>query len=146
MRPIEILLVEDNPGDILLTQKAFERARILNQLSVVRDGESALDYLHQRSPYEDAARPELILLDINLPQVNGQEVLREIKSHPTLRRIPVIMLTSSERERDIANSYDAHANSYITKPPKLDQLAAAMERIDQYWFALVRRAKAEDEV
>lgn len=137
--PVDILLVEDNEGDILLARKAFERTKVLNALHVVRDGEAALDFLNQRGEHADAPRPDLVLLDINLPKLDGHEVLAEIKASPDLRRIPVVMLTSSDRPSDIEASYAAHANSYITKPPDLSKLAEAVKSLEEYWFVLVKR-------
>ena len=141
MKPVEILLVEDNPGDVLLTRKAFERSKIANTLSVVTDGHEALEYLYRRGEYADAARPDLVLLDINLPRVSGQEVLETVKQDPVLCTIPVVMLTSSDRELDVLAAYASHANSYVSKPPDLRQLADAVSGLEQYWFMLVRRPK-----
>ncbi len=139
---VDILLIEDNPGDVLLTKKAFERSRLPNRLHVVSDGEAALDFIHQRGAHENAPRPALILLDINLPKVDGHEVLREIKGTPNLRQIPIVMLTSSDAKEDVAASYEAHANSYVTKPPSLHDLTEAVRELEDYWFTLVKRPGA----
>jgi CheY-like chemotaxis protein len=142
---VDILLVEDNPGDVLLTKKAFERSRLLNRLHVVSDGEAALDFIHQRGVHKQAPRPALILLDINLPKVDGHEVLQEIKATPSLRQIPIVMLTSSEAPEDVTASYEAHANSYVTKPPTLSDLTNAVRELEDYWFALVKRPESPHE-
>jgi CheY-like chemotaxis protein len=138
---VEILLVEDNPGDVVLTRAALQECRVANSLTVVNDGEQALAYLFGRPPYEDRVVPDLVLLDINIPRINGLEVLEQVKSDERLRRIPVIMLTSSNRERDIATAYDSHANSYINKPPSLPELVVALQSLEDFWFVLVRRPK-----
>ncbi len=134
----EILLVEDNPGDILLAQKAMERAEIFNKLQVVQDGEAALEFL-KRIGQEGYPCPQLILLDINVPKLSGLEVLRFIKQSAHLRHIPVVMLTSSEAERDISAAYDLHANSFISKPLDLASLVAIMSDLKHYWFNVVLR-------
>ncbi|MEM9067685.1 MAG: response regulator [Myxococcota bacterium] len=139
MARFDVLLVEDNPGDIKLTQKAFEKSAPASTLHVVTDGEIALNYIFQRPPFEEAPRPDLVLLDINLPKVGGAEVLRAVKSDSDLRRIPVVMLTSSDREADVRNAYDLHANSYVTKPPSFGQLVELVEHLQEYWFGVVRR-------
>ena len=137
-RPIEILLVDDNPGDVALTRRALERCKISNVLNVVADGESAIAYLKHRDGYEDAATPQLIMLDLNLPGMDGREVLEAIKSDVALRGIPVVVMTSSLAEEDIARSYDSHANCYITKPIDIEGFKRAVEAIDQFWFSIVR--------
>lgn len=142
---VQILLVEDNPGDVLLTRKAFERSRLVNRLEVVGDGEAALDYLYRRGEFTDAKVPDLVLLDINLPKLDGHEVLAVIKNDPTLRSLPVIMLTGSDREADVLASYEQHANAYMTKPPDLTKLVDAMRTLEAYWFAMVRRPRRHDE-
>src|SRR5690348_12853241 len=114
--PIEILLVEDNPGDVRLTQEVVRDSKLINRLWTVQDGEQATDFLKRRSPYADAVRPDLILLDLNLPRKDGRQLLAEIKADPDLRRIPVVILTSSQAEEDILKTYDLHANCYVTKP------------------------------
>ena len=118
---IQVLLVEDNPGDVRLTKEALKEGKLLNQLSVVGDGVEALSFLRKQGIYADAPQPELILLDLNLPKKDGREVLAEIKADPNLRRIPVVVLTTSSSEEDILKIYDLHANCYITKPVDLEQ-------------------------
>ena len=136
--PIEILLVEDNPGDIRLTQEALKEGRIHNNLNVVRDGISALDYLQQKGAYTKATRPDLILLDLNLPKMDGREVLAKIKSDPRLKRIPVVILTTSKNEEDILKTYNLHANCYITKPVDLEQFFEVVRSIEDFWLTIVR--------
>ncbi|MGH1343966.1 MAG: response regulator [Nannocystales bacterium] len=138
VRAAEILLVEDNPGDILLTRKAFKSSKVLNTLHVVTDGRSALEFLRRQGKFPDAPRPDLILLDINLPGLDGHEVLAAIKDDDELCQVPVVMLTSSEQERDISASYRHHANSYICKPPSLAGLSSVLNTLQDYWFAVVR--------
>ncbi|HVL66947.1 MAG TPA: response regulator [Vicinamibacterales bacterium] len=135
---IEILLVEDNPGDVRLTQEMLREARVANRLSVATDGEQALDYLHGRPPFDAVRRPDLVLLDLNLPKKNGQEVLAEIKQHPELRRIPVVVLTTSRAEEDILRSYDLHANCYVTKPVDLPQFMTVVQSIEDFWLTVVK--------
>ena len=137
-RMVEILLVEDNPGDVRLTIEAMKEARVLNNLSVVADGVEALDFLNRRGPYQKAPRPDLILLDLNLPRKDGREVLREIKMDPHLLRIPVVVLTTSEAEQDILRSYDLHANCYITKPVDLDQFLEVVRTVEGFWLSIVK--------
>ena len=137
-RPIGILLVEDNPGDICLTQEALKEAKILNHLSVVEDGEEAMAFLRREGKHADAARPDLVLLDLNLPKKDGREVLAEIKGDEHLRRIPVVMLTSSDAEEDILKSYDLHVNCYITKPVELDQFVTVVKSIEDFWLSIVK--------
>jgi CheY-like chemotaxis protein len=134
----EILLVEDNPSDVLLTQIAMRECKMANHLQVVVDGEQALAYLRRQGRYDDAPRPDLVLLDLNLPRVDGREVLREIKADPELRSIPVVVLTTSDAERDVFQSYDLHANAYITKPVDMDQFVRIVRGLDDFWFGLVR--------
>jgi CheY-like chemotaxis protein len=138
MRPIEILLVEDNPGDVRLTQEALGEAKVRNNLAVVRDGEEALGYLRRQPPFEEAVRPDLVLLDLNLPRKDGREVLAEIKADPELRRLPVVVLTTSSAEKDILESYNLHANCYITKPVDLDQFVSIVASIEDFWLTIVR--------
>lgn len=135
---IEILLVEDNPGDVRLTKEALKEGKILNNLSVVPDGVEAMAFLRKESPYENAPRPELILLDLNLPKKDGREVLAEIKKDPGLKMIPVVVLTSSEAEQDIVKSYNLHANCYITKPVDLDQFIEVVQSVEHFWLAIVK--------
>lgn len=137
-RPIEILMIEDNPGDVRLARENLKEAKISNRLNVVADGAEALAYLRQEGRYAEAARPDLILLDLNLPRKNGQEVLAELKSDEKLRRIPVVVLTSSEAEEDIIKAYDLHVNSYVTKPVNLDQFIRVIRSIEDFWLAIVR--------
>ena len=137
-RPIEILMVEDNPGDVRLAQEALKSNKIKNNLHVCHDGEEALDFLNRRHGYEDKVRPDLILLDLNLPKVDGRQVLEEIKEDPALRRIPVVVLTSSEADEDILSSYDLHANSYITKPVNFDRFIQVVNSIEDFWLTVVK--------
>lgn len=137
-RQIEILLVEDNQGDVLLTREAFKEAEVLNHLSVVNDGVEALAYLRQQAPFSDSVRPDLILLDLNLPRKDGREVLAELKADEHLREIPVVVLTTSQAETDIAQVYRAQANCYITKPVDLDQFVRAVRSIESFWLTLAK--------
>jgi len=137
-QPIEVLLVEDDPGDELMTREAFEDNKIGNTLHVVRDGQEALDFLYRRGAHEGAARPDLILLDLNLPKYDGRQVLEKIKSDPDLAHIPVVVLTTSSAEEDILRSYKLHANAYVTKPVDLDQFIAAVRQIDDFFVTVVR--------
>jgi CheY-like chemotaxis protein len=135
---IDVLLVEDDPGDALMTQEAFEHHKIRNQLHVVRDGIEALQFLRHEEPYEDAPRPGLILLDLNLPKMDGREVLAEIKADATLRPIPVVVLTTSEAEEDILRSYNLHANAYVTKPVDFDRFIEVVRQIDDFFVTVVK--------
>jgi len=137
-KPVEILLVEDNPGDVKLTEKAFEKARLSNDLHVVNDGVEALEFLYQRGEYEGVPRPDLVLLDLNLPRKPGEEVLEEIKADEDLKRIPVVILTSSEAEEDVLQTYDMHANAYLTKPVSFDGFTEVVQKIEGFWFSVVR--------
>lgn len=143
--PADILLVEDNPGDIRLTQEAFKEGQIDNTLHVVKDGIEALDFLFQRNEYTDAPRPDIILLDLNLPRKNGDEVLEEIRDEPDLRRIPVMVLTSSEAQEDVVRSYDLCANAYLTKPVDPDQFIEVVRTFEQFWLSIVRLPDYDDE-
>jgi CheY-like chemotaxis protein len=134
---VEILLVEDNPGDVRLTQEALRESKLHNNLSVARDGVEALAFLRREDPYATAPRPDLILLDLNLPRKDGREVLAEIKSDPHLRAIPVVVLTTSQAEQDIAQSYNLHANCYVTKPVDLEQFITVVQSIEGFWFSIV---------
>lgn len=136
--PIEVLLVEDDPGDVLMTQEAFEDYKIANKLNVVTNGEDALAYLRKEGAFADAATPDLVLLDLNLPRVDGREVLREVKSDPALRRIPIVVLTTSGAEQDVLASYDLHANAFVRKPVDFDQFVAAIRAIDDFFITVVR--------
>lgn len=135
---ISILLVEDNPGDVRLIQEIFQDGKIFNKLEVARDGEQALNYLHRQGIYQDAPVPDLILLDLNLPKKNGNEVLEEIKADENLRRIPVIILTASKAEEDIARAYDHYANCYLTKPIDLNQFINVVQEIKTFWLSIVQ--------
>ncbi|MGN2636701.1 response regulator [Nocardia takedensis] len=137
-RPIDILLVEDDPGDELMTREAFEDNRIGNTLHVAHDGEEALEFLYRQGRYADVPRPDLILLDLNLPKYDGRQVLEKIKSDPDLAHIPVVVLTTSSAEEDILRSYKLHANAYVTKPVDLDQFIAAIKQIDDFFVQVVR--------
>lgn len=137
-RPVEFLLVEDNPGDVRLTREALKESKVRNNLNVLGDGLSALDYLYRKGPYAGSPRPDLILLDLNLPRVDGREVLSKIKSDPDLRRIPVVIITSSEAEQDILKSYDLHVNCYVTKPVDLDQFIKVVQSIESFWLTIVK--------
>ncbi len=135
---IEILLVEDNPSNVELTVTAFEDCKIPNKINVACNGEEALDYLYKRKAFANAARPDVILLDLNLPRQNGQEILQIIKSDPALKSIPVVILTSSEAERDILKSYNLHANCYIIKPVDAEKFLLIARSIENFWFGVVR--------
>lgn len=135
---IEILLVEDNPGDVRLTMEALKESKICNSLNVVADGVEAIAYLRQTGKYINAPRPDLILLDLNLPKKDGREVLTDIKSDDHLKRIPVVILTTSEAEQDILKAYELNANCYITKPVDLDQFIKVIKSINDFWLSIVR--------
>ena len=137
MNHIDILLVEDSPADVLITREAFAEFKIVNTLYVVEDGVEAMAFLKQDGKYASVPRPDLILLDLNLPRKNGREVLAEIKSDPKLKSIPVVILTTSNSERDILQAYDQHANCYIVKPVGFDNFVEAMKTIRQFWFSVV---------
>ena len=138
-RPVEILLAEDNLGDVKLTEKALEKGKVLNNLHVVSDGVEALAFLRQDGEYNDAPRPDLLLLDLNMPRKGGQEVLKEMKSDESLRRIPVVVLTSSEAEEDIIESYDLHANAYLTKPVDFDGFVDIVSSVEEFFLTVVKR-------
>jgi CheY-like chemotaxis protein len=135
---IDILLVEDNPGDVRLTREALKEAKVRNNLHVVEDGEAAMAYLHKVNGNADSPRPDLILLDLNLPKKDGREVLEEIKADDKLKRIPVVVLTTSQAEEDIVRTYDLHANCYVTKPVDLDQFINIVKSIEDFWLTIVR--------
>jgi CheY-like chemotaxis protein len=137
-QPIEVLLVEDDPGDVLMTQEAFKDYKIANRLSVVTNGEDAIAYLRKLGRFADVATPDLVLLDLNLPRRDGREVLREVKTDPELRRIPVVVLTTSDAEQDVLASYDLHANAYVRKPVDFEQFVAAVRGIDDFFITVVR--------
>ncbi len=135
---IEILLVEDSAADVRLTIEALKEAKVANRLSVVDDGVKAMDFLHQRDGYTDAPRPDLILLDLNLPRKDGREVLEEIKADPGLRRIPIVVLTTSSAHDDILRAYELHANCYITKPVDFRQFMVVVKAIEDFWLTIVK--------
>jgi CheY-like chemotaxis protein len=137
-QPIEILLVEDNPGDVRLIMEAFKNAKVYNNIQVQMDGESAVQFLLKQGEYKDAPRPDLILLDLNLPKKDGREVLNIIKQDKNLKPIPVVILTTSTAEEDIIDTYNKHANSYITKPVDLDQFFQVVESIQDFWLSIVK--------
>jgi len=138
LRPVEILLVEDNPGDVRLTTEVLKDAKLCNNIHVVGDGVEAIDFLRRRGNRSGAVRPDLILLDLNLPRMDGREVLEEIKGDPDLRHIPVVVLTTSSAEQDILKSYSLHANCYITKPVDLEQFSKVVSSIEEFWFSIVK--------
>jgi chemotaxis family two-component system response regulator Rcp1 len=135
---VNVLLVEDNPGDVRLTIEALKGLKLYNELNVVNDGVEAMAFLRQEGIYANAPRPDLVLLDLNLPRKDGREVLEEIKSDPDLKRIPVVVLTTSSNERDILESYNLHANCYITKPVDLGQFLIIVQSIQNFWFSIVK--------
>jgi CheY-like chemotaxis protein len=137
-QPIEILLVEDNPGDVRLIMEAFKNAKVCNNIQVQMDGESAVQFLLRQDEFKDAPRPDLILLDLNLPKKDGREVLNIIKQDKNLKPIPVVILTTSTAEEDIIDTYNKHANSYITKPVDLDQFFQVVESIQDFWLSIVK--------
>ena len=136
-RAIEILMVEDNPGDVRLTREALKGAKVWNQVHVVEDGVAALDYLYRRPPYEAVHRPDLILLDLNLPRMDGREVLAIVKSDPSLKLIPIVVLTTSQAEEDVLRAYHLNANCYVTKPVDLHQFNRIVQVIEQFWLTVV---------
>ena len=136
--PIEVLLIEDDPGDVLLIQEAFDFNKVHNNLNIVRDGEQALAYLRREGEYAGAARPDLVLLDLNLPRKDGREVLQEVKSDEVLRTIPIVVLTTSEAEEDVLRSYQLHANAYVTKPVDFDRFVSIVRQIDDFFVSVVR--------
>jgi CheY-like chemotaxis protein len=136
-RPIEILLVEDNAGDVRLVKEALEENKFLNNLHVARDGVEAMKFLHKEGEYANAVRPDLILLDLNLPKKDGREVLAEVKGDEDLKRIPVVIMTISKAEEDILKTYNLHANCYITKPIDLDQFIKVVKSVESFWLAIV---------
>jgi CheY-like chemotaxis protein len=136
--PIEVLLVEDDPGDVLMTREAFEDHKVRNRLNVVSDGVDALAYLRREEPFQGAARPDLILLDLNLPRRDGREVLAEIKNDASLRQIPVVVLTTSAADEDVLRSYQLHANAYVTKPVDFERFVSVVKQIDDFFISVVR--------
>ena len=135
---VQILLVEDNPGDVRLTQEALKEAKFRNTVQVVGDGVEALAYLRQQGKYSAATRPHMVMLDLNMPRMDGREVLEAIKKDPDLRRIPVVVLTSSEAETDIARAYELYANCYVTKPVDIDHFLQVVKSIEEFWVEIVR--------
>ncbi|HEU4490016.1 MAG TPA: response regulator [Jiangellales bacterium] len=138
LRAIEVLLIEDDPGDVLMTREAFEDAKVANNLYVVSDGEDALAFLRREGAHAQVPRPDLVLLDLNLPRVDGREVLEQIKNDPELRSIPVVVLTTSESEDDIVHSYSLHANAYVTKPVDFDRFHQVVRQIDDFFVSVVK--------
>ena len=137
-RVIEVLLVEDDPGDVLMTKEAFEDYKLVNQLHVVNDGTEAMAFLRREGEHADKPRPDLVLLDLNLPRMDGREVLQAIKSDPDLASIPVVVLTTSEAEEDVLRSYSLHANAYVTKPVDFDRFIQVVRQIDDFFVTVVR--------
>jgi len=137
-KPVEVLLVEDNPGDVRLTLEALKDGKVNNHLSVVGDGVEALAFLRREEKYADAPRPDLVLLDLNLPKKDGRDVLAEIKKDEDLKRIPVVVLTTSKAEEDILKTYDLHANCYVTKPVDFDQFVMVVKSVEDFWFTVVK--------
>jgi CheY-like chemotaxis protein len=135
---VDVLLVEDDPGDVVLIKEAFEYNKVHNSLHVVSDGVEALDFLYRRNGHEGAPRPDLVLLDLNLPRKDGREVLEEVKADPDLRTIPIVVLTTSEAEEDILRSYDLHANAYVTKPVDFDRFIEVVRHIDDFFVTVVK--------
>lgn len=138
IKPVEILLVEDNPGDVRLTKEALKESKIYNNLHTVYDGVEAMDFLLKKGKYKKAKKPDLILLDLNLPKKDGREVLAEVKEENNLRRIPVVILTTSEADEDIMKTYNLHANCYITKPVDMNQFIKVVKSIGDFWFSIVK--------
>ena len=137
-QPIEVLLVEDDPGDVLLIQEAFADNKLVNNLNIVNDGEQALAYLRREGEYAEAPRPDLVLLDLNLPRKDGREVLQEVKTDESLCTIPVVVLTTSEAEEDVLRSYQLHANAYVPKPVDFDRFVSIVRQIDDFFVSVVR--------
>ena len=136
--PVEILLVEDDPGDVLMTREALQDSKLLHSLQVLDNGEEAVRYLRRESPYADVDRPDLVILDLNLPRLDGRELLSIIKTDPELRRIPCVVLTTSDAEEDVLRSYDLHANAFVTKPVDFAAFAKVVRQIDEFFFTIVR--------
>jgi two-component system, chemotaxis family, response regulator Rcp1 len=142
VRPIDILLVEDNPGDIRLTQETLTDSKMHNNVIVVNNGEEALAYLYRRGLYRDSVRPDLIILDLNLPKKGGHEVLEQVKEDSELKHIPIVILTSSKAEEDILKTYNLHANCYVTKPLDLEQFCTVVNTIESFWLSIVKLPKS----
>ena len=136
-RPIEILLVEDNPGDVRLTKEALKEGKVYSNLHTVKDGVEAMEFLRKKGKYKDVPRPDIILLDLNLPKKDGREVLQEIKTDEALKRIPVVVLTTSKAEEDVVRTYNLHANCYVTKPVDLEKFMVVVKTIDSFWLTVV---------
>jgi CheY-like chemotaxis protein len=141
--PVEILLAEDNPNDIELTRKAFEDGKMLNNLHVVEDGVEAIKYLRQQGEYEDAPRPDIVLLDLEMPRKGGLEVLEDMEKDPMLKKLPVVVLTSSEAEQDVVESYEHNANAYLTKPVGYQAFQDIVRQIEEFWFEIVKLPPSE---
>jgi CheY-like chemotaxis protein len=135
---INLLLVEDDPGDVLMTKEALSEAKVVHRLHVVDDGEAAIAFLQRRDPFQDAPRPDLIFLDLNLPRVDGREVLSFVKNDPSLRRIPLVILTTSSADEDVAHSYDNHANAFVTKPVDFAAFIEAIKNVDDFFLMVAR--------
>ncbi len=144
-KPVEILLVEDSPGDVDLTREALSDSKMANRLHVVEDGEEAMDFLHRRGRFAGAVRPDVILLDLNLPRKDGREVLEEIKDDEQLKTIPVVILTTSRADEDILKTYKLHANCYITKPVDVNQFFQVVKSVEDFWFTVVKLPRESDE-
>ena len=138
VKPIEILLVDDDPGDVLLTQKALKNGKLFNTLNVAKDGVEAMEYLRQQGQFKDATRPDLILLDLNMPRKNGKETLEEIKNDPDLKTIPVVVLTTSDADKDVLQSYDLNAACYVTKPVDIQQFTNVVNSLKEFWLCVVK--------
>ena len=143
MKPAEVLLVEDNPSDVRLTREAMKEGHLINNLHVVGDGEAALDFMMRRPPYENAPRPDLVLLDLNLPKLSGREVLAQIKQIDHLKSIPIVVLTTSKAEEDIFKTYQLHANCFITKPVDLDSFIHVVQQVGTFWLSIVSLPKPD---
>jgi CheY-like chemotaxis protein len=140
---VTVLLVEDDPGDVVMTREALGNAKVLHDLQVADNGEVALAFLRREEPYEDAPRPDLVFLDLNLPRLDGREVLAQVKADPELRSIPVVVLTTSDAEEDVLRSYDLHANAYVTKPVDFETFLAAVRQIDDFFLTVARLPQIE---
>ena len=138
LRAAEVLLVEDSPGDVRLTREALKEGKVRNNLSVVNDGVEAMEFLRRQGKYAEAPRPDIVLLDLNMPRKDGREVLAEMKSDESLKRIPVVILTTSEAEQDILKTYDLHANCYLTKPVDLEQFISIVKSVEDFWLTIVQ--------
>lgn len=143
LKPIDVLLVEDDPGDVLMTREAFDDYKVRNTLSVVNNGVEAMQFLKKEGEYADAPTPDLVLLDLNLPKMDGREVLAAIKEDPQLRSIPVVVLTTSEAEEDVIRSYSLHANAYVTKPVDFERFVQVVQQIDDFFVSVVRLPRSD---